>query len=282
MEVQYKVETMNKKSKSVKIQIIISVVVAIFNITLVILGLCLDWLQILKFDGEHEQYYIDNTSLALLLLSVIVEIFSVYHIFHIKSIEGQLKRLDEEGKTVSGLGKVEAHLINFNLDSVEFEYLSAIENEIGTHENAVQNEIWVITNNFEEGNDSLEGKELRNAIISNLKHNVSYYYIVPSALEDKMILLLEKIKNELKGNYTGKLKYIKDDALNFIPTPYFDIILYLKKKKDIIENSSTICYCFSQRNASNKYYYSRVEDDTTKARLYAYVKNYKKNFAKIN
>ena len=266
---------MNKKLKSNKIQIIISVVVAIFNIALVILGLCLDWLQILKFNGER--YYIDNTSLALLLLSVLVEIFSIYHIFHIKSIERQLKRLDEEGHTVSGLRKVEAHLINYNLDSVEFEYLSAIENEIGTHENTVQNEIWVITNNFEEGNDSLEGKELRNAIISNLKHNVSYYYIVPSALEEKMVLLFKKIKNELKGNYTGQFKYIKDDALDFIPTPYFDIILYLKKKEEIIENSSTICYCFSQRNLSNKYYYSRVEDDITKARLYAYVKNYKKN-----
>lgn len=268
---------MNKRSKGAKIHKIISVVIALVNIALVILGLCLDWLQILKFDNDLGRYYIDNTSLALVLVSVIIEIFSIYHIFHISSIEEQLKRFDEEGKTVCGLGKVEAHLINYNLDSVEFEYLSAIENEIGTHENAVQNEIWVITNNFEEGNDSLEGKELRNAIISNLKHNVSYYYIVPSALEEKMLLLLEKIKGELKGSYTGQFKYIKDDALDFIPTPYFDIILYLKKKEDKIESSSTICYCFSQKNASNKYYYSRVEDDATKTRLYEYVKNYKTN-----
>lgn len=138
-----------------------------------------------------------------------------------------------------------------------------------------------MTNNFEENNDSPEGKRLRKAIISNLKTNVNYYYVIPPSASDDMNQLGIKLHSEIgQKKVTGTFQYIIDEALDFIPTPHFDIIMYLKitpGTEAAIESSSKIYYCFSKEVAPNKFYYIKVNSTEIWNRMKKYVKDYKEN-----
>lgn len=239
---------------------------------------------ILKQDAQAN-YYIDNTILGLFITLTIIAILSLYHTLHNLTTDIQMDQASKKVETSINeqLGRVEAHLINYGEQSIEYKYLSSIENDIGVNNNLINNEIWVITNDFEEQNDTPDGIKCRNAILSNLNSNVFYYYIVPQTKLEDMEHLCFKIKGTLSSNYTGKFYYIFDDALDFIPAEYFDIVLYLKKGKNgkFIEKSDSImCYCFSKK--SDKYFYTMVENENIRNQMFEYIKKYQTSHNFIN
>lgn len=194
----------------------------------------------------------------------------------LSGIEKQIK------ETSSGIGKIEAHLshylFNYDKESIAFSHLSAIEHEVGTTKPDTHNEIWVITNDFEENNDSNEVQELREAILSNLSTNVDYYYLVTESHEEEMKILAKKLSTDKAGRrIIGTFNYFVNNSFDFIPTPYYDIILYIKygPNNDYIESSSKFYYCFSRTPNDNIYFYQKVQEKEVWNRLTNYVKKYK-------
>lgn len=264
--------------KKLKVQRISTTVLltVVLNAIILYVGYIMDLFPILattiKEDGTFT-YTVSNSNLMIVMTQVIFSVVIIYHSI-ISCVISEVKE---------GVKKVEVHLINYRSDSIKFEYLSAIEHEVGTHNQNIHNEIWILTDNFEENEDSNEGKELRAAILANLKTNVDYYYIVPESCIQSIRVLGEKLQSE-KGSrkLTGKFRYIVDNTLNFIPMPYYDIIMYLKiglGQSGHAETSSQIYYCFSRSTESEDCLYLKIDrdkDEDTWNKLTEYVKEYKK------
>lgn len=263
---------------------IITIIVLIVDLIVFVFGYSSGYFNILRQNAKSI-YYIDNNSLGLFIALTMIAVLSLYHTLHNLTTDIQMDQASKKVETSISeqLGRVEAHLINYGEQSIEYNYLSSIENDIGANNSLINNEIWVITNDFEEQNDTSDGIKCRNAIISNLKSNVFYYYIVPQTKREDMEHLCFKIKETLADNYSGKFYYIFDDALDFIPTEYFDIVLYLKKGTDgkFVEKSDSImCYCFSKK--SDKYFYTMVENENIRNQMFEYIKNYQVSHNFIN
>lgn len=225
----------------------------------------------IKEDGTYI-YTISNSNLMIVMTQVIFSVIIIYH----SIVSCAISEIKE------GVKKVEVHLINYESDSIKFEYLSAIELKLGTHKQKIHNEIWILTNSFEENEDSSEGKELRAAILANLKTNVDYYYVVPESCIQSIKVLGEKLQSEQGSKkLTGNFYYIVDNTLNFIPTPYYDIIMYLKigpGQSGHAETSSQIYYCFSRSTESKDCFYLKIDrdrDEATWDKLTKYVKKYR-------
>lgn len=241
--------------------------------------------NILIYNTEEKYYYIDTNLLGIFVAMTMIAVLSLYHTLHNLTTDIQVNQASKKAETkiTEQLGRVEAHLINYGEKAIEYKYLSSIENDIGANDTLINNEIWVITNDFEEQNDTPDGINCRNAIVSNLYSNVLYYYIVPQTKREDMEHLCFKIKDALTSQYSGKFYYIFDDVLDFIPAEYFDIVIYLKKDKSgkfIEKSESIVCYCFSKR--SDNYFYTMVEDENIRNQMFEYIKNYRVNHNFIN
>lgn len=264
--------------KKLKVQRISKTVLftVVLNAIILCVGYILDLFPVLAITIEGDgtfTYTISNLNLMIVITQVVASVLIIYH----GIISCAISEVKEEIK------KVEVHLINYGSDSIKFEYLSAIEHEIGTHKQKIHNEIWILTDSFEENEDSNEGKELRAAILSNLRTNVDYYYVVPESCIQSIMILGEKLKSEQGAKkLTGKFRYIVDNTLNFIPTPYYDIIMYLKigpGQSGHAETSSQIYYCFSRSTESQDCLYLKIDrdkDEDTWRKLVEYVSEYKK------
>ena len=263
--------------KKLKIQRIFTTVLltVVLNAIILYVGYIMDLFPILattiKEDGTYI-YTISNSNLMIVMTQVIFSVIIIYH----SIVSCAISEIKE------GVKKVEVHLINYESDSIKFEYLSAIELKLGTHKQKIHNEIWILTNSFEENEDSSEGKELRAAILANLKTNVDYYYVVPESCIQSIKVLGEKLQSEQGSKkLTGNFYYIVDNTLNFIPTPYYDIIMYLKigpGQSGHAETSSQIYYCFSRSTESKDCFYLKIDrdrDEATWDKLTKYVKKYR-------
>lgn len=179
---------MPKKLKVQRISTTILLTV-VLNVIILYVGYIMDLFPILattiKEDGTFT-YTISNSNLMIVMTQVILSVVIIYH----NIISCTISEVKE------GVKKVEVHLINYGSDSIKFEYLSAIEHELGAHNQKIHNEIWILTNSFEENEDSNEGKELRAAILANLKTNVDYYYVIPESCTQSIKILGEKLKSE--------------------------------------------------------------------------------------
>lgn len=208
-------------------------------------------------------YEITNSSLMIVIgicfLNVLAIITSVSNrsVSHLMST-----KMDDK------FGRLEAHMVNYDANTLPFEHLSAIEHEIGTEKSDVSNEIWILTNNFAEKEDNPEGKELRDAIISNLKTGVCYFYIIPPAAESDFKQTCDKLRNGIKvgGNIPNdQFFFYIDKGLDFIPSPYYDIILYIKvgapNGDRYAETTSKLFYCFSKMTDSEYCYYQEISRD---------------------
>ena len=292
------------KNRNILIDLIVTIVIIVFNAVFFIFGLLGDWFEVLVFDQATKIYSINNSSLAIVVTSIMVEVFAIYHGVSRNLFSEIINTTDQQGKINEGVRKIEAHLINYDRNTIEFNYLSAIESEVGISTKKIKNEIWVISNDFEEASDTPEGEELINAIINNLKTNVDYYYVIPSHCEKEIKILCSKIKRRLSNkrkttpSSLGNFRYILDPALDFIPTSYFDIIMYLKltrverstdedrltseessSQQYYAERSSKIYYCFSRINESDEYFYCKVEERDIWERMVNYAYEYKQKSA---
>lgn len=255
---------MSRKSKVLRR--ILAIFTPFFDVVILIIGYKIDWFQILKSTVDSNGiviYEISNSNLMIVIVTCIINVLAIYHLILTRSFNGQLVDIDKSGHISEGIKKIEVHLMNYNSDTIAFEHLSAIELEVGLAKQEIHNEIWILTNNFEEKNDSEEGQELRDAIIANLSTNVDYYYVIPKSGVDEIEQLGEKLRAKIGSRkISGKFQYIVDDALDFIPTPYFDIIMYIKVgtgKKEFAESSSQIYYCFSRSTESDDCFYQKVD-----------------------
>ena len=246
------------------------------------IGYKIDSVQILKSSINENgvaSYEISNSNLMIVIAVCVINLLAIYHIILEQSLHNQLTGIDKSGHLSEGIKKIEVHLMNYNSDTVAFEHLSAIELEVGLAKQKVHNEIWILTNSFEEKNDSKEGQELRDAIIENLKTNVDYYYVIPKSGVDEIEQLGEKLRSKIgTRKINGKFQYIVDEALDFIPTPYFDIIMYIKVgvgKKEFAESSSQIYYCFSRSTVSEDCFYQKVDSRDIWNKMVKRTKEYK-------
>lgn len=257
-------------SKIPKLPIIIGVV---FNIVLALVGFKTDLFPLLIGPSEAE-YSLNVGNLQVIITLSVVGTLLIYHSLIgyelndlYEKIESKTAMIDSALHGVkSGLKRVEVHLLNYDNTSIEFEHLSAIESEIGAGDAKIHNEIWIITNNFEEKEDSAEGKELRTAILSNLKTSVDYYYVIPSSCLGDIELLGYHLSKEVgNGKTKGHFFYCIDDNLDILPTPYYDIIMYLKMTADSgngeaqVQTSSQIYYCFSRSTEAEDCLYLKVD-----------------------
>lgn len=269
------------QSNAVRTFITLSIVV-LFDLIVLILGYRIDSFQILKgvlsADGTLS-YEVSNSNLMVVLAIFVINIFAVFHIIISATLSNQLNEIDESGHVREGLKKIEIHLMNYNKDTIAFSHLSAIEFEVGLSKEKIHNEIWILTNSFEEKNDSKEGQELRDAIIANLKTNVDYYYVVPKSSVEDIKQLGEKLRVALNDDIIiGEFLYIVDEALDFIPTPYFDIIMYFKMSEgssEYIETSSQIYYCFSRSTDPEDCFYQKVDESEIWTKMTRRTKEYK-------
>lgn len=257
-----------------------------FNFIMLFLGYTTESFQILKWTVNQNGnviYEIDNTHLMFVMAFCIVDVLIIYNLFLTEIISYQLNKIDNCGHISDVIKKIEVHLMNYNSDTIAFEHLSAIEFEVGLAKQEIHNEIWIITNNFEEKNDTMEGQELRNAIMENLKTNVDYYYVIPKSGIEEIEQLGEKLLYKIGSKkINGKFNYIVDDALDFIPTPYFDIIMYIKVgigRKEYIESSSQIYYCFSKSIKSEECFYQKVDRQDIWNKMIKHIEEYKKEKA---
>lgn len=264
------------------------VILGIIDGVAYVLGNNMELFQILQVQGDV--YSINYGRYACFLGLVGYNVLTIYHVFVKYAIRTITAFFDQNGNvrkeiaSVSeGIKKVEAHLINYDSNSIEFNYLSAIEAEVGVSKQSIHNEIWVLTNNFEESNDSEEAIELRAAIKSNLMSNVDYYYVIPKSNRCDMQELARKLKNELgKRKVNGSLKYITDDALDFIPAPYFDVVMYFKISVETghIDDSSEVYYCFSRNalpNEEKRFFYQKVSENEVMEKLKRKTQAYKED-----
>lgn len=258
------------------------IVVFIVDIAVFIISTKIDILRILekRTDGV---YSVSNSSLIIIVGMTIITAIEIIQAFTNYSMRCQYEDIDNNGHVQEEIHRVESHLINFDRNTIPFEDLSDVELSVGFKNKNVKNEIWILTNNFEEADtESIEAKELRKAIVSNLKTNVDYYYVIPSNCEKTIKTLSEILHAEIgKNKITGKFSYIIDDALEFIPTPYFDIDLYLVS--EVYENkfapsSSVIYYCFSRTNKNGEYFYHKVEKDSEGQEIWNRMTNYVKTY----
>lgn len=210
-------------------------------------------------------YYINNSNLMIVVAICLLNILAIVQSISNHAIYNQLQQLDASGIVSTKISRIEAHLVNYDERTIAFELLSSIENDIGLKEPSVNNEIWILTNNFEEKEDSSEGKELREAIISNLKTNVNYYYIIPDASKDEFTQLCDKLHKNIAENKTaikGNFNYLVDERLDFIPSPLYDIILYIKVgtigETRYADSDSKIYYCFSKETDSKNCFYQEI------------------------
>ena len=251
----------------------------------------------------NNEYSINYGRYACFLGFVGYNILTIYHIFVKNAVRAIVSFFDQNAKVREDIGsvrkdigfarkdigsvregikKVEAHLINYDSNSIEFNYLSAIEAEVGVSKQSIHNEIWVLTNNFEESNDSEEAIELRTAIKNNLMSNVDYYYVIPKSHITDMNELVRKVKSELGyARPNGSLKYITDDALDFIPTAYFDVVMYFKITVETgrIDDSSEVYYCFSRMSnipkKDEQFFYQKVKEKEIMDKLKKRTQEYK-------
>lgn len=290
--------------KQIKTSVIFFVLIFAVDIIAFLLGNYIGLFQVLTISSTGI-YSVDNAKLIGVIALTFFNIIAIYHNILKFTIDGQrtkivesvhqyVNTIDQEGKISkgvvsvrNGLKKIEVHLINYDCNTIAFSNLSAIEAEIGLSEQNIHNEIWVLTNNFEEAKSTQEGCELRAAIIANLNNQVDYYYIIPSSCQKEIEELGEKLKSDIKTHtISGKFLYIVDDALDFIPTPYFDIIMYLKlSSSGYKEDASQIFYCFSRNKSSDDCFYLQViEADIRKSmmdRSEKYKQKHKKKFKSI-
>ena len=267
-----------KRTAKFWIDVVATIALFVIDIGIFVIGLLTEKFVILAFDGE--KYIVNNSALMIVIALVLVGVLTIYHGCNRFLVSEIIERVDEFGKVHEGVNQIEAHLVNYDRDTIEFNFLTAIESKLGANKKSIQNEIWVLTNNFEENGDSDNAKHLREAIVNNLRNNVTYYYLIPKVCLDELMLLCDKlIEMSETTELMGSFKYFDDDTLDFIPTEYFDILLYLKRTNSnngpYAENSSQMYYCFSRINPDDKYYYLRVSNEDIKKRMISYAKNYK-------
>ncbi len=256
--------------------------ITLFNLISIFAGYKLEVFKLLQnlINENGAIYYEISISNFLIIITwVIVNTLSIYYGITTELFWVRFSQREANGALFEGLNRIEDHLINFDHDSIPFEKLADIERRIGATNRKISNEIWILTNNIEECHDSEEGRHLRQAIISNLKTNVNYYYVIPQSAVEDIEQLSTKLRSKTKREQTsGTFRYIVDDALDFIPTPYFDIVMYLKMTPgmaDTIESSSEIYYCFSQETTSTECYYQAVKDRAIWLKMREYIKKYK-------
>lgn len=271
---------MNRFSKVFKI--VLTAFLILVDILVLFVGYKIDSFQILKSTTDANgfiAYEISNSNLLFVIALCLINVLTIYHTIVSQELRTQLEKTDKSGHVSEGIKKIEVHLLNYNSDTIAFAHLSAIEHEVGLNKQRIHNEIWILTNNFEEKNDTAEGKELRDAIIANLKTNVDYYYIIPSSRVDEIMQLRAKLRNQIgKQKTNGKFVYIVDDALDFIPTPYFDIVMYIKVaegEESFAESSSQIYYCFSRSTKSEDCFYQKVDNTEIWTKMIDRTKEYK-------
>lgn len=266
-----------RKSKKFWIDLIATGALFLLDVAVFIFGMITDKFVILQYsDGV---YSVNNSALMVILTLVVVGILTIYHGCLLTSTWNIVKTVDENGIVNDGVNKIQAHLVNNYKNTIEYSELSDKEAEAGVNDKGVKSEIWVITNNFEETNDSDAGKKFRKAIIQNILCNSSYFYIIPKTGLGSVELLCSKLKKEMGNRKPSNVFfYIVDDTLDFIPAPYFDILLYIKRTPGgrlYGESSSEIYYCFSRINEEDKYFYQSVDTVEEKMKLINYVKNYR-------
>ena len=257
-------------SRKTNIFIIVSLV--LFNIIVLLVSYKIDSFKILKCteDTNGTSFYeISNSNLMIVIVICVINVLAIYHII----ISGTLITICDEVK------KINFYFSNYDEGTISFKHLSEIELGVGLNNQNVHNEIWVVTNNFEEKNDSKEGQRLRDAIIANLKTNVDYYYVIPKSKIDEIEQLGDKLRSKIGTKpMIGKFQYIIDDALDFIPIQYFDIIMYIKitdGEKMYAESSSQIYYCFSKNSILENCFYQRVDNVEIWNKLIKQTRDYK-------
>ena len=264
-------------------------IVVILDFVVLIIGYRIDSFEILStkvMEGSGSTLYaISNSNLMVVMAICLINVFAVVQTVFNWSFLSSIQDLDKGGEINRELTKVERHLTDFDKHSIAFELLSEVESSIGVKNNKVHNEIWILTNNFEEAGSSEEAKQLRKAIVSNLCTKVDYYYVIPKSKEDVIKELGRKLRKEIeRKTTTGSFMYIVDEALEFIPTPYFDIDMYLAKGLDdeFIQDKSVVYYCFSRLSDSGDYFYRRVQKETNESEIWKGMTEYTKHYKKAH
>lgn len=238
------------------------VLAIVADCVLLFFGYRVDSFIILNRDVSNGQilYSISNSNLMIVVGICLLNILAIIQTVSNKSISHLVS-----AKIEKKFGRLEAHLINYDENTLPFDHLSAIEHEIGVREPSVSNEIWILTNNFAEKEDTGEGKELRNAIVSNIRTGVQYFYIIPPAAKEDFNQTCDKLRNNIRGNPAipnDRFLFYEDDGLDFIPAPYYDIILYIKvgdpNGKRYADTPSKLYYCFSKETNSEYCYYQEI------------------------
>ena len=169
-----------------------ALIVGLADIILLFQGYRIESLEILSHEMLNQEtaenaisilYTVSNSNLMMVVGICIINVLAVAQTFFNLSYRTQLFDVDRNGEVREQLTKVERHLTDYDKHTIAFELLSEVESSIGAKNQKIHNEIWILTNNFEEAGTSEEAKQLRRAIISNLRTNVDYYYVIPKSKE---------------------------------------------------------------------------------------------------
>ncbi len=207
----------------------------------------------------------------LKLMCIMAGVLSVYYGISALDREDQAQSLSDDMKLQTGGIR---SMVGIFSDSKSFLELNEVEKCHGLDSNENGNKVIVITSCLQEANpQDPNGKEFLKTIYLNIaKHDVEYYYIIPTKLKSEFEAFVSLLRGQAKKSSSKEAKnqiFVSfDEKIDVLfPSEYFDVNIYVDTTKEgnaTIPQTAEGYYCFSSKSSDNSYLYLKMTSEKAK------------------